>query len=613
MNARSRLFTSFMVLCVFSQAFLVQGQTFKKVRFLKTTGDKTNEIKAHLIVTEDSIQVRDSQFSRTLKEVPYSEIKDVTYSFSKHRRWGKKHWLTFETEEDRLALRLDKSNFKDIRSAVDRSILSAANRRLQDAVALDGYREGANRIDTPSLENKGESTQDIERMMTPPLAQGNSQSLVEGERRTLPKASYSGWQDSKMPRELREWITAWSRDLPNFICDYTETEYVRLGEDLLEYLPDSSDAWIIDSSNSGQVRYVDGSEDRKVSMADGLPSNEPIWKVSGLVNHFTNLADLIYPASNYRLTPDGPEKFSFRSDSGYGLHEGFTKDGRIKGMRGYPTWGTVWVQEPKYAVLRIMENMEVAEGRGRGFYRLEFEYADFRVGDRSYRLPKRVEVVSTPRRGEPSKVVQDYSNYRRFEVDSTIRYGPEVATVQPDTGQAPGGTGGESPTAPPAPETGWEDGADPDSARVADRSPTIPPQPPRAAPQPPLSAVLTSPKRNAPFEGTPTDYVGGGGGGSENRPLKRYGYHSTHQPPPDSFIPSRYGYYGSEPSLDSPAALTGDLLSRYGYHPVEYTPLEPKEEEEAAARSVSWWFVLMVGIVAFSGGFFGNFLRGKAE
>ena len=41
--------------------FLVQGQTFKKVRFLKTTGDKTNEIKAHLIVTEDSIQVRDSQ------------------------------------------------------------------------------------------------------------------------------------------------------------------------------------------------------------------------------------------------------------------------------------------------------------------------------------------------------------------------------------------------------------------------------------------------------------------------------------------------------------------------------------------------------------------------
>ena len=52
MNAQSSLFTSFMVLCVFSQASWVQGQVFPRVRFLKTIGDKTNEIKAHLIVTE---------------------------------------------------------------------------------------------------------------------------------------------------------------------------------------------------------------------------------------------------------------------------------------------------------------------------------------------------------------------------------------------------------------------------------------------------------------------------------------------------------------------------------------------------------------------------------
>ena len=43
-NAQSRLFTSFMVLCLFYQASWVQGQTFKKVRFLKTTGDKTKPI-----------------------------------------------------------------------------------------------------------------------------------------------------------------------------------------------------------------------------------------------------------------------------------------------------------------------------------------------------------------------------------------------------------------------------------------------------------------------------------------------------------------------------------------------------------------------------------------
>ena len=175
MNAQSRLFTSFMVLCLFSQASWIQGQTFQKVRFLQVVGDKTKEVKADLIVAEDSIQVRDSESGRTLKKLPYSEIKSATYSFSEHRRWragavavvavnvfaaplffmkGKKHWLTFETEEGHPGLRLDKSNFEEILSAVDR--------RLKDATTFDGYREGTIRMDSPSLENKD--------------AQGNEQS-----------------------------------------------------------------------------------------------------------------------------------------------------------------------------------------------------------------------------------------------------------------------------------------------------------------------------------------------------------------------------------------------------------------------------------------------------
>ena len=148
--------------------------------------------------------------------------------------------------------------------------------------------------------------------------------------------------------------------------------------------------------------------------------------------------------------------------------------------------------------------------------------------------------------------------------------------------------GDEPPTPTPVLETGLEVGADRDAAKspqisrqqVATVHPPTPGLP--AAPQPPLSAVRTSPKRNAPFEGTPTD--------SENSLLKRYGYHSTQPVKPDSYIPKLYGYYGSEPSPDP-----------------------PEKEEEAADRSASWWFVLMVGIVAFSGGFFGNFLRGKAK
>ena len=87
MNAQSRLFTFFMVLCLLSQASWIQGQTFQKVRFLQVVGDKTKEVKADLIVAEDSIQVRDSESGRTLKKLPYSEIKSAMYSFSEHRRW----------------------------------------------------------------------------------------------------------------------------------------------------------------------------------------------------------------------------------------------------------------------------------------------------------------------------------------------------------------------------------------------------------------------------------------------------------------------------------------------------------------------------------------------
>ena len=593
MNAHTRLFTSFMVLCVFSQASWVQGQVFPRVSFLKTIGDKTKEIKAHLIVTEGSIQVRNAQSARTLKEIPYSEIKAATYSFSKHRRWragvaaavavnvfatplffmkGKKHWMTFETEEDRLALRLDKRNFKDILSAVDR--------RLKDTVAVDGYREGASRIDTPSLENKGESTQDIERILV---------------------ADQSA-QAEDLAR-LRRSIMAYLEDLPNFICDYTEHRYER----------GIVSEWVSMDMNQGEVRYIDGRSDYRVVSENGSPTGKTIWEVSAIPHSFGAIRTLWWPSANYRFTPQGEGAFSFQSDWGGGLVPGYTRDGTpLEGGRSYPSWGTVRVQEPEHRVLSVRESFEVPKrsvlasiftsGFPPGEYARFTEYGFVNIGEQPYWLVQQVEFT---RASTTDRVVQTYDNCRRFGADSVIRYGDAVDASQPDSRLAPGGMGDEPPTPTPALETGLEVDADLDSAR----SSNIPPQPP-------LSAVRTSPKRNAPFEGTPTDYVPGGGGGSENSLLKRNGYHSTQPASPGSYIPKRYGYY-SRPSVDSPANHTGDLLGRYGYYPSEYTPLEPKEEEEAAARSASWWFVAMawVGafVAAFAGSAFGNSLRGKAE
>ena len=468
MNAQSSLFTSFMVLCVFSQASWVQGQVFPRVRFLKTIGDKTNEIKAHLIVTEGSIQVRNAQSARTLKEIPYSEIKAATYSFSKHRRWragvaaavavnvfaaplffmkGKKHWLTFETEEDRLALRLDKRNFKDILSAVDR--------RLKDTVAFDGYREGTSRMNTPSLENKGESTQDIERIL---VAEQSAQ--------------------AEDLARLRRSIMAYLEDLPNFICDYTEHHYER----------GIVSEWVSMDMNQGEVRYIDGRSDYRVMSGSGKPTGETIWKVTETnPNSFGAISNFLVPSANYRFTPQGEGAFSFQSDWGGGLVPGWTRDGTpLEGGRSYPSWGTVRVQEPEHRVLSVREYFEVPKrswlartftsGFPPGEYAWFVEYGFVNIGEQPYWLVKQVELT---RASSTDRVVQTYDNCRRFGADSVIRYGDAVDASQPDSRLAPGGMGDEPPTPTPVLETGLEVGADLDAAKSPQISRQQGPPPPR--------------------------------------------------------------------------------------------------------------------------------------
>ena len=597
-----RLFASFLILCLFSQAPWVQGQTFKKVRFLKTTGDKTNEIKAHLIVSEDSIQVRDSQSARTLKEIPYSEIKAATYSFSKHRRWragvaaavavnvfaaplffmkGKKHWLTFETEEDRLALRLDKRNFKDILSAVDR--------RLKDAVAFDGYREGTSRMNTPSLENKGESTQDIERIL---VADQSAQ--------------------AEALARLRRSILAYLEDLPNFICDYTEHHYER----------GIVSEWVSMDMNQGEVRYIDGRSDYRVMSGSGKPTGETIWEVtSGTPEAFGAIRTFLWPsAANYRFTPQGGGAFSFQSDWGGGLVPGWTRDGTpLEGGRRYPSWGTVRVLKPEHRVLSVREYFEVPKrswlarpftsGFSPGEYAWFAEYGFVNIGEQPYWLVKQVEFT---RASSTDRVVQTYDNCRRFGSDViSIRYGAEVAAVQPDTGQAPRDMGGELPTPTLAHETGLEVDADLDSAK----SPNLSPQDPRAASQPPLSkAVRTSPKRPPPSGRTPTSQA-------EGRPIpKPYGYYSSNPPevegPPSVFpLPWGLSSYSREPVSPAFPQSYGYKLNRIRPSPWGYKLYQPELEqpEPEDDQSGLWWVVLMSGIAAFAGGFFGKFLGGKSS
>ena len=165
--------------------------------------------------------------------------------------------------------------------------------------------------------------------------------------------------------------------------------------------------------------------------------------------------------------------------------------------------------------------------------------------------------------------------------------------------------GGELPTPPLALETGLEVGADLDAAKSPQisRQQGVPP----AAPQPPLSkAVRTSPKRPPPSGRTPNEDL-----------LSRFGYggyfgeDETSEPIGD--LLTRYGYR----SQSTPPVLDRPPLKRYGYYPTvssgKHQAESPRGDPEAADQSGLWWVVLMSGIAAFAGGFFGKFLGGKAS
>lgn len=138
--ARSALATTLAASLLLSPAALAANQTFSNVHYLVSTGDKAKQSKARLVLTEDSVQIHGHRGVELLREVNYSDIEAATYSRSKHPRWktslamaaaigvfavpflftkGKKHWLTFQSEGEHIALRLSKKNYLLILAAVE--------------------------------------------------------------------------------------------------------------------------------------------------------------------------------------------------------------------------------------------------------------------------------------------------------------------------------------------------------------------------------------------------------------------------------------------------------------------------------------------------------------
>ena len=244
--------------------------------------------------------------------------------------------------------------------------------------------------------------------------------LIDAENRRatprliLPRHSYTESQLARIPRSLLEWITDYVDDLPNFVCDYTEQQWKnRLWGGLK-----------LSTRHEGEIRFVNGNDDYRVLSVNGRPSKKNFWELNTWTQHFAALRFIPRSSCNYRFEAAGPGRFSFQSDFGQSIVKGYTRGGASFGDKSYPTWGTVWV-DASHAIVKFEEHTKIPEGDSEfdpANYVSLTEYGLFDISGRSYWLPKRAEYNSDYGR-KHYRAVRNYKNYRRFQVDSAIRYG----------------------------------------------------------------------------------------------------------------------------------------------------------------------------------------------
>jgi hypothetical protein len=115
-------------------------ETFSKVKMLQQAGEKVREVDVVLELGADRLVIRGAGGVGVVKSIGYQSIAAATYSQSRHPRWkegigaavavgvfatpifflkGTKHWLTVQSPEDFVVLRLDKNNYRLILPALE--------------------------------------------------------------------------------------------------------------------------------------------------------------------------------------------------------------------------------------------------------------------------------------------------------------------------------------------------------------------------------------------------------------------------------------------------------------------------------------------------------------
>ncbi len=237
--------------------------------------------------------------------------------------------------------------------------------------------------------------------------------------------------------DILEHAATHHEDLPNFVCTYSEHQYVRNG---------AYGDWKLKRWYEAEARVVDGITKCKVLTFKGKPSRKKLYQVARTFwlfgGHFSQFLD---PRQNYRIgkgtriagTP--LQVFDMVSDAGMGLYRGITKRGELKHQKRVPTRGKLWVESDTGRIVKSSESWTIlgdgVHPPGEGNFIAEYGYFD--IGGKSYSLPAKNTFTDLPYSDQyrDTLVVLEYRDYRRFRANSTLHFEGIADASKGETGR----------------------------------------------------------------------------------------------------------------------------------------------------------------------------------
>ncbi len=240
---------------------------------------------------------------------------------------------------------------------------------------------------------------------------------------------------SALIEEIRGNALAYDKNLPNFIC----TQETRRSS--VSNKP-GDENWKVRDTLTIRLSYFGRKEDYRVIQVNGKPTDKGIDKIGGwkTIGDFGSIMRAVFavksqtsfelePAETWNGRPVAvlkyriaPEHSNFNSATGGVLHTNRSVFGAE---------GTVYADAETKQVLRLTLN---STGFPDGFpireVHITAEYAKQKIGDGEYLLPTRT-VSITVTKGDRKKGETQFSDYRMFSADTSIKFGEPTTETSP--------------------------------------------------------------------------------------------------------------------------------------------------------------------------------------